>query len=143
MFLCPRPQHKLDSKSVVCIFMKYCTKKKKIQIMKWRKYLLFHEFFELHTKHLLFFNLLVVIFLLYLVMIQMFQLNIHLFECLQASRSTKLVGDNHVPMVVHNFHEIPTIKDVMDFVHILIPPTYVLPLWKWHALQLFGYWGLK
>jgi hypothetical protein len=38
------------------------------------------------------------------------------------------VGGNHVLMLVHNFHEVPTIKDVMDFVHILIPPTYVLPL---------------
>jgi len=27
MFMCPRPQHKLDSKSVECIFIKYCTKK--------------------------------------------------------------------------------------------------------------------
>ncbi len=61
-------------------------------------------------------------------MIQMFQLNIHFFEGLRASRSTKLVGGNHVLMLVHNFHEVPTIKDVMDFVHILIPPTYVLPL---------------
>ncbi len=58
----------------------------------------------------------------------MFQLNIHFFERLKASRSTKLVGDNHAPMVVHNFHEVPTIKDVMDFVHILIPPIYVLSL---------------
>jgi hypothetical protein len=29
MIMCPRPQHKLDSKSVVCIFIKYCITKKK------------------------------------------------------------------------------------------------------------------
>jgi hypothetical protein len=35
MFMCLRPQHKLDSKSVVCIFITYCTKKKTLD-MKWR-----------------------------------------------------------------------------------------------------------
>jgi hypothetical protein len=43
MLMCPRPQHKLDSKSVVCIFIKYRTKKIRLWNENLKKVIINHD----------------------------------------------------------------------------------------------------
>jgi hypothetical protein len=40
----------------------------------------------------------------------------------------KLMGNNHILMIFDDLHEVAMVKNTMDFVYILVPTTYVLPL---------------
>jgi hypothetical protein len=38
------------------------------------------------------------------------------------------MGNNLVLMILDDLHEDAMVKNTMDFVHVLVPTTYVLPL---------------